>query len=352
VDIEALFRFRDRLLASAAPFCLGAHGRMGSVSPIPAPGQDAPGFTHRYGPFGSIGEACERVGDVIVRTAYETILDRFRAPLRRHFENRKRLQAKLESDLGAAEAFDVGRNEADILAAFQSKIPPGITEIELPDLYAPGKKRRIELDPALPIADQIQKRYRRATKLERSREILKDRIQTVKGEILGLAEKMGLAERASGFKEAFDLLQQLMREHRLLRQSRRRVQADVTLKQYRRYDLDERWFALVGRNDHENDEITFRISAPDDFWLHAQQVPGSHVVLRTSGATGQPPKSILESAAAIAAFYSRARHSGLVPVIYTRRKYVRKFRGAKPGEVKCEREKTIFVQPTLPTEHE
>ena len=67
-----------------------------------------------------------------------------------------------------------------------------------------------------------------------------------------------------------------------------------------------------------------------------------------TNATGNPPATVLEAAASIAAFYSKSRHSNLVPVIYTHRKYVRKFRGAKPGQVMCEREKTIFVEPKLP----
>ena len=101
----------------------------------------------------------------------------------------------------------------------------------------------------------------------------------------------------------------------------------------------------------ENDDLTFRHAAPTDTWLHAQSVPGSHVVLKSPGGAA-PPARILEAAASIAAHFSKAKHSGLVPVVYTQRKYVRKFRGAKPGQVKCEREKTMMVEPRLPTERQ
>ncbi len=106
---------------------------------------------------------------------------------------------------------------------------------------------------------------------------------------------------------------------------------------------------IVGRNNRENDEVTFSHAAPNDIWFHAQGVTGSHVVLnRREGGIGNPPASIIERAASVAAHYSRARHSALVPVMYTLRKYVRKFRGARPGQVKCEREKTVMVPPKLP----
>jgi predicted ribosome quality control (RQC) complex YloA/Tae2 family protein len=77
-------------------------------------------------------------------------------------------------------------------------------------------------------------------------------------------------------------------------------------------------------------------------------VAGSHVILRSRGGKDQPPAAVIERAASLAAHFSKARHSGLVPVIYTQRKYVRKFRGAQPGQVTCEREKLVMVPPALP----
>jgi predicted ribosome quality control (RQC) complex YloA/Tae2 family protein len=119
-------------------------------------------------------------------------------------------------------------------------------------------------------------------------------------------------------------------------------------KSYRSFDIDERWFALVGRSNFENDEITFKVAKPNDFWFHAQGVPGSHVVLRSRGGSDGPPARVIQLTASLAAHFSKAKHSSLVPVIYTQRKYVRKFRGARPGQVTCEREKMVMVPPALP----
>jgi predicted ribosome quality control (RQC) complex YloA/Tae2 family protein len=100
----------------------------------------------------------------------------------------------------------------------------------------------------------------------------------------------------------------------------------------------------VGRGSKDNDQLTFRHASPEDVWLHARSVPGSHVVLRWSG-EGAPPARDLEEAATLAALYSKARSSGTVAVDWTRRKYVRKPRGAPPGRVSILQAKTIFVEP-------
>ena len=96
--------------------------------------------------------------------------------------------------------------------------------------------------------------------------------------------------------------------------------------------------------------MTHRFAHPDDIWLHASGVPGSHVVLRMQGRSDNPPRQVLEAAAAIAARFSKAKHAGTVPVIWTRKRHVRKPRGSKPGLATCTHEKTIFVRPGLPAD--
>ncbi|HUE96157.1 MAG TPA: NFACT RNA binding domain-containing protein, partial [Longimicrobiaceae bacterium] len=101
----------------------------------------------------------------------------------------------------------------------------------------------------------------------------------------------------------------------------------------------------VGRGAKENDRLTFGESSPNDVWLHARSVPGSHVILRWPDPEGAPPARDLAEAATLAALFSRARTSGTVAVDWTRRKHVRKPRGAPPGVVIPQRVKTIFVEP-------
>lgn len=103
---------------------------------------------------------------------------------------------------------------------------------------------------------------------------------------------------------------------------------------------------LVGRNSRQNDEVTFRRSKGDDWWFHARGVPGAHVIVR---AEGQPlPPNTIRYAAKVAAYYSRSRGEAHVAVDYTRRRQVRRIRGAAPGLVAYAREQTIHVTPRSP----
>jgi predicted ribosome quality control (RQC) complex YloA/Tae2 family protein len=100
---------------------------------------------------------------------------------------------------------------------------------------------------------------------------------------------------------------------------------------------------LVGRNNRQNDLLTLKLARPDDWWFHTQVIPGSHVLVR--GVTGELPIRTRDEAAMLAAWFSQARASSKVPVVFTRKRFVKKPSGAKPGMVIYEQEKTLFVTP-------
>jgi hypothetical protein len=349
-DPKALLRFRDDVLAHTAPFVLAARRNIAGVVPLPVAGTsalDAESLPHRFGPFPRAAEACESVGAAMLRDAEDRILDRRAAPIRKRLQRRGQLLVNLQHDLEVAATHEVGRQEAETLAAFQSQISQGTSRIELPSLYRPGETVRIDLDPAVSVQEEIRRRFKRAAKLERSRRRLGERIESVEKEIALLETVISGLEGDAEFGPLLRRLEEVSSRFRLLNQKRLRGQGRE-VRRYREFNLDPQWFAIVGRSNKENDEITFALAGPQDIWLHAHQVPGSHVVLKSKGTPGNPPDRILEAAAGIAAYFSKARHSSLVPVIYTLRKYVRKPRASKPGLVMCEREKTLFVKPQLP----
>ena len=114
----------------------------------------------------------------------------------------------------------------------------------------------------------------------------------------------------------------------------------------RRYKSVSGLDIIVGRNDKENDELV-RWAGKNDFWLHAQNIGGSHVILRSPGKQSPDHKSV-GLAATIAAYYSKAKNSAVVPVVCTQVKYVVKRKGQGPGKVTYTREKVIFAQPGIP----
>ena len=325
------------------PFYLHAPRGARAAVPVPAaPESDA------LGPFDDAAAACRAVGEPLLAAARHAIRERHTTSIRKYITGRKKLITELERELRAAEDVDRERNEANILAAYRTQVKPGAKSATLPDLYQTGEKVTIALDPSRSLEEQIERRFKRVAKLERSLATLKERIVSVEAEMRHIQRELARAEREPEFDTAVLALQSLDAGLRPRQRRGPAAGAGRQTKTHRRYELDDGWFVLVGRSNKENDEITFRIAAPTDIWMHAQGVPGSHVVLKSTGAPGNPPERVLEQAAAIAAHYSKAKHSSLVPVIYTLRKYVRKPRGAKPGQVLCEREKTIFATPGLP----
>jgi predicted ribosome quality control (RQC) complex YloA/Tae2 family protein len=104
---------------------------------------------------------------------------------------------------------------------------------------------------------------------------------------------------------------------------------------------------LAGRTDDDNDQLSLRMAAPNDWWFHVKGLPGSHVLLRVPSGQ-EPDRRILKQAAAIAAYHSKARQGGVVPVSATRARYVTKPRGAKSGTVQIRKEIVLKVRPALP----
>lgn len=113
------------------------------------------------------------------------------------------------------------------------------------------------------------------------------------------------------------------------------------------YTLPGGWIVRAGKTDEDNECLSLKVARPDDYWFHVHGLPGSHVILQ--GPDGEKPsRDLLKQAAAIAAYHSKARAAGVVPVTCTEARNVSKPRGAKPGTVQVRKEETLKVRPGLP----
>lgn len=110
------------------------------------------------------------------------------------------------------------------------------------------------------------------------------------------------------------------------------------------YELPDGWQAFVGRTDAANDHVSLRLARPRDRWFHVRGMPGGHVVLRVAEER-EPDRATLECAAGLAAYHSKARTGGVVPVSMTEGRHVSKPRGAKPGTVEIRKETVLKVRP-------
>ena len=253
----------------------------------------------------------------------------------------ERMQDELDSESRA------GRYErwGHLLMAQQGQVPDGAEEVDLPDLFTDGEPVTIPLDPAKSPVENAEHYYRRARRTRRSREEAENRLDATI-ERADQAEQL-LAELRE--VDTLDDIKQFRNEREAdLAPFVEREDADVDRFPYRRFDLGDGFEVWVGRNARQNHELTFHAAQKYDLWLHAREVPGAHTVLHLPNRDAQPGKRRVHTAAAIAAHFSKARGSGLVPVMVTERKYVTSPKGADPGVVRVKREDVVMVEPGLP----
>jgi predicted ribosome quality control (RQC) complex YloA/Tae2 family protein len=244
--------------------------------------------------------------------------------------------ASLAAEATRAAAAEQWKTSGELIYAHLWQITPGQTSLEID-----GTK--IDLDPALSATENAQayfERYRKARGAEAHLPALEAASQT---EIAYLDQLATQVAQAPGFAE----LEALAAEWRDLQSpqsgtSPRRKKAPGRPRPL--HDAEGNT-VFVGRSGPQNDLVTFDVAGPDDTWLHARGVAGSHVVIRWRMQGGSENPATVEAAAALAAWYSAARESSGVEVDVARRRHVRKIKGAGPGMVTYRHERTLRVQP-------
>lgn len=298
-------------------------------------------------PFGSVDE-CVRV--FIRRKLGQDHFNAVYKPLEKALrtardQNRNRLDAMLNALSGESRA-DKYETWGHLLMAAQNTVSPNVDSVELDDLFQENSRVTIPLDPNLTAIENAQKYYEKARNTRAARAHAEQRLEVVET----LAENAErLLNELNELKSTADV-KKFEKTHTdqlapFLGQKNKQWQDQIP---FRRYELGNGYELWVGRNAKQNDLLTFKHARKFDLWMHARGVPGSHAVLRRTGRTVIPPKDILERAASITAFYSKARGSSLVPVIITERKHVRKAKGGAPGAVLVEKEEVLLVEPGIP----
>ena len=267
---------------------------------------------------------------------------RLRKRLRSRHKRARRRIAALERQLEAAGPPDEPRLLGQILLARKDEVARGAATVALDGFD--GIVREITLDPARDPIANAEAYFEEARRRERARERLPAEIAAARARASEFeAHLERLAE--SGPSDALWAAAGGRPPHPGTGRSRTRDRRPPTRLPYLRLTTTGGLELRVGRGPHDNDELTFRHSAPDDIWLHASQASGAHVILRWGQRDANPPRRDLLEAATVAAVHSTARHSGTAPVAWTRRKYVRKPRKSPPGTVAPSRVQTVFVKP-------
>jgi predicted ribosome quality control (RQC) complex YloA/Tae2 family protein len=243
------------------------------------------------------------------------------------------------------------RRMGDSLMAYPDKAPRGAVTATICDVHT-QKEETVALNPKFDSRGNAQLLYKKARKAERGGAINAQKVAETQAEI-DSAENLlllyGQLQEGQASADLLDQMESFLQKHAPHDVPRSEGPVDqIERAPYRHFSMDGGWNVYIGKNDSQNDELTTRFAKLSDLWLHVAGHPGSHVVIRRPDKTVQVPPAILQMAASLAVWFSRAKHTSYAEVHYTEARFVRKRRHSPPGEVVLERYKSIRVSPRSP----
>ena len=257
-----------------------------------------------------------------------------------HMAKTKKKQKALEKDLLRAEDADTQKIMADTLMAYGTAIKKGEQAATLQNIYT-NEPLTIALQPQLTAIENAQAYYKRYNKYKRAvSEIHTQQAET--DSLLAYLESLDASLDTAITKGDVSEIKEEIIALGLLPKPRKKMAVQsksVPLKVV----LSEDTLLYVGKNNKQNDYVTFKLGRAHDLWFHAKNIPGSHVILKTT--LPSPREEDILRAAQIAAYYSKGRFSSRVSIDCTQRRYVKKPNGAKPGFVIFTNQKTINAEP-------
>ena len=252
-------------------------------------------------------------------------------------KNRHKLK-KQEKELLATDNAEEFRQKGELLTTFLHQVPNDQDQVIL-DNYYTNQPITIALDKALTPNQNAQRYFKRYQKLKEAVKYLTDLIEETKATILYL-ESVETVLNQAGLEEIAEIREELIQTGFIRRRQREKIQKRKKPEQY--LASDGKTIIYVGRNNLQNEELTFKIARKEELWFHAKDIPGSHVVI--SGNL-DPSDEVKTDAAELAAYFSQGRLSNLVQVDMIEVKKLNKPTGGKPGFVTYTGQKTLRVTP-------
>lgn len=234
----------------------------------------------------------------------------------------------------------------DLLTANMYKVQYGMDCVMVENFYDENKLMKISLDPTLSPSKNAQKYYKKYTKAKVTEEHACEQILDAEEELIYLETVLDSIMKAETVQDLNEIKDELTEQGYISKSTNAKKKKKQQKSAPMKFISSDGYEILVGRNNKQNDELTIRMSYSTDIWLHTKNIPGSHTLIRTNG-TGEAPESTILEAAALAAYYSKAKNSAQVPVDFTQVKNVKKPNGAKPGFVIYEHNQTVYVTPKL-----
>ena len=260
--------------------------------------------------------------------------------LRTQVERCEKKLAMQEEELASAEKMDEYRVMGEAIHANLFQIQKGMKAVELPNWFSEeGGTILVPLDTQLTPVQNAQRYFKKYQKARNARETAAVQREKTLTELDYLEGMLLDVDKCVQESELEEIRAELVRTGYLKKNTNRRQQRQLPRSKPYVYLSADGIEILVGKNATQNDRLTGS-ARPDEMWLHAKDMPGSHVIIQ---AEGDIPEQTLREAAQLAAWYSKGQRSSMVPIDYTRRKYVKKPGGAAPGKVIYTHQKTAYM---------
>lgn len=265
-------------------------------------------------------------------------LDRF---LSNELKKNEKKVKKLSKTIQEAKSADKYQLLGELLTANMHMVKRGDSQVEVQNYYdEEGGTVTIELNPQKSPSENAQQYFKKYNKAKNSIEVLEEQIVKAHEEMTYLEQLLQQLTSASP-RDIEEIREELEEEGYIKKRSKKQKKKKTTKPQLDTYESTDGTEILVGKNNKQNEYLTSKLAARSETWLHTKDIPGSHVVIRNQDYSEQ---TLLE-AANLAAYFSKARESGSVPVDYTQVRNVKKPNGAKPGFVTYDHQSTIYVTP-------
>ena len=246
----------------------------------------------------------------------------------------------LEHDLSLSNDADTFRIIADSLMAALYQIQKGASSCSVPNIYD-GTLLQVALSPVLTPAENAQKYYKKYNKLKRAQEEIAIHLAEAT-DMRTWLESVDESLRLATTRQETEEIKEELQTAGILPVPKRKPHASGKSSPLQ-IVFSESTRIYIGKNNRQNEEVTFRIATGSDLWLHVQKIPGSHVVIKTT--LPEPEPEALDAAVRLAAYFSKARGGSRVPVDCVPRRFVKKPPGARPGFVIFTNQKTFYTTP-------
>ena len=269
--------------------------------------------------------------------------DRFRKLVKNEKNRAENKLTKLDEEIAAAENAEEFKVRGDNLMTYQYQFKDREdASVTVPNIYSEtGETITIPLDQRLTLVENMQACYKKYDKLKRAQELLQVQRRECEANIAYLESIEASLLASSSLAEIAEIHNELIAAG-YLREKPKKKNNDKPARPFH-FHAPDGTDILVGKNNYQNDKLTFKTARYNDTWFHTKDIPGSHVVLQNDGV--EPSEEDILLAASLAAHFSKARGSSKIPVDYTEIRYVKKPSGSKPGFVIFTNQKTLYITP-------